>query len=86
MDQAERREIRDGFGDGLAAAFELTATPAIFGMLGWVIDRRLDVFPLFTLGFVLITVGYGSWRLYRNYSERLDRATADRRAIWQAGG
>ena len=86
MDQAERREIRDGFGDALAAAFELTATPAIFGILGWLLDRRFDVFPLFPLGFVVIAVGYGSWRLYRNYSERLDRATADRRAIWQAGG
>ena len=86
MDQAERREIRDGFGDALAAAFELTATPAIFGMLGWLLDRRLDVFPLFTVGFVLTAVGYGSWRLYRNYSDRLDRAAADRRAIWQAGG
>ena len=86
MYQAERREIRQGFGDGLAAAFELAATPAIFGILGWLLDRHLDLFPAFTLGFVLITVAYGSWRLYRDYSDRMDRAAADRRAAWQTGG
>ena len=86
MHQVERREIRQGFGDGLAAAFELAATPAIFGVLGWLLDRRLDLFPVFTLGFVLLTVAYGSWRLCRDYSNRMGRAAADRRAIWQAGG
>lgn len=86
MHQAERREIRQGFGDSLAAAFELAATPAIFGILGWLLDRHLDLFPAFTLGFVLVTVAYGSWRLYRDYSDRMDRAAADRRAAWQTGG
>ena len=86
MHQAERREIRQGFGDGLAAAFELAATPAIFGFLGWLLDRHTDLFPVLTLSFVLVTVAYGAWRLYRDYSNRMDRAAADRRAGGQAGG
>ena len=86
MHQAEQREMRLGFGDGLAAAFELAATPAIFGFLGWLLDRHLDLFPVFTLGFALVAVAYGSWRLCSDYSDRMDRAAADRRADWQTGG
>ena len=85
MQKSGKREIRQGFGDGLAAAFELAATPAIFGFLGWLLDSYWGVFPIFTLCFIFITVAYGSWRLYRDYTDRLERAAADRRSIWQAG-
>ena len=40
-----------GFGDGLSAAFELVVTPAIFGFLGFLLDRLLGTVPLFTLVF-----------------------------------
>ena len=85
MVKAEQREIRQGFGDAMAAAFELAVTPAIFGFLGWMIDRKLEVFPLFTLVFVLVTVTYATWRLYQNYSLRLDEAAQERRSTWLLG-
>lgn len=87
MHQAERREIRQGFGDGFAAAFELVATPAIFGISGWFLDKHLDLvpFPIFTLVLFFVTMAYGVWRLCNNYSDRLVKEAADRRALWEAG-
>ena len=38
MIKSEKREIKQGSGDAMAAAFELVATPAIFGFLGWLLD------------------------------------------------
>jgi hypothetical protein len=49
----ERREVQHGFGDGLAKAFELVLTPAIFGVAGLGLDRWLGLTPLLT---VLLTV------------------------------
>jgi hypothetical protein len=45
----ERREVESGFGDGLAKAFELVLTPAIFGLLGFGLDRWLGLTPLLTV-------------------------------------
>jgi F0F1-type ATP synthase assembly protein I len=63
----------------------LAVTPAIFGFLGWLVDRQLGLFPVFTISFALFTAGYATWKLYRSYSDRMDRAAAERRAAWQAG-
>ena len=38
MAKAETREMKQGFGDAFAAAFELVITPVIFGFLGWLVD------------------------------------------------
>ena len=84
MAEAEAREIRQGFGDAFAAAFELVVTPAIFGFLGWLLDGRLDTFPVFTIAFTAITLAYASWRLARSYGEDLEQARIERRAAWQA--
>ena len=43
MKKADTRELKNGFGDAFAAAFELTVTPAIFGLIGWFIDRQLGL-------------------------------------------
>jgi hypothetical protein len=51
-----KRELHNGFGDGLTRAFELAVTPAIFGALGFAIDRTADVFPLFTFLLGLLAV------------------------------
>ena len=84
--QADTHELKQGFGDALAAAFELAVTPAIFGVLGWLVDRRLGIFPVSTIAFVLVTVGYATWRLCSRYSTQMDRAAEDRRAAWLAQG
>ena len=49
MDLRDRRDLYNGFGDGLARAFEFAATPAIFGFFGWLIDRWAGTSPLFMI-------------------------------------
>ena len=49
MDLRYKRELNKGFGDTLARGFELAATTAIFGFLGWLIDRQTGTQPLFML-------------------------------------
>ena len=86
MQQAEARELKEGFGDAAAAAFELAVTPAIFGVLGWLLDRSIGTSPVFTIAFVLIAAGYAVWKLAHNYRINLEREAATRREAWQARG
>jgi len=85
MIKSEKREMKQGSGDATAAAFELVATPAIFGFLGWLLDRKLEIFPLFTLVFVAVTITYASWRLYKQYTLRLTEEAEQRRETWLLG-
>ena len=56
MANDETREMRQGFGDAFAAAFELAVTPAIFGFLGWLLDGRLGTTPIFTVVFTVVRI------------------------------
>lgn len=80
----EQLELRRGAGDAFAAAFEMVATPALFGLAGWWLDTRLGTFPLVTLIAVLVVFGYGVWRFARQYSARVDEALEARRAGYAA--
>ena len=67
MDLRDRQDLFNGFGNGLSRAFELALTPAIFGGLGWLVDRWLGTTPLFMILLVLFAVsgvGYMSWHRY----------------------
>jgi hypothetical protein len=57
----------NGFGNALSRAFELVLTPAIFGVLGWLLDRWLGVTPLFTIALTLLVFLYVAWRLWTGY-------------------
>lgn len=45
----DKRAMNQGFGDGLARAFDLVATPAFFGGLGYLADRLVGTMPVFTI-------------------------------------
>lgn len=61
----ERQELYNGFGNGLALAFELAVTPAIFGLIGYGLDRWLGTLPVFTITLVLAcVVGLGVRQFY----------------------
>ena len=79
MDQIEKRKIRAGAGDALAKAFEMIATPAIFGFGGWLIDGRLGTFPVMTLVLVVVVFGYQVWSFARAYGASMDEALESRR-------
>jgi F0F1-type ATP synthase assembly protein I len=74
------------YGDGLSIAFELVATPSVFGLLGLGLDRWLDTTPLFTLAFSMLAfftvVGLTIWR----YGLEMERAEGERRAARAAAG
>lgn len=56
----------------MAAAFELVMTPAIFGFLGYLLDRAIGVTPLFTLVLSLSVVVYELWKLWSGYLAESD--------------
>lgn len=67
MHQRDQRELMNGFGDGLARAFELAVTPLVFAGIGWAIDSRLRTQPLFILVLLLVAVvgiGVREWIAY----------------------
>ena len=80
MDHTEKGQIRAGAGDALAKAFEMIATPAIFGVGGWLVDGRLGTFPLVTLILAAVVFGYQVWSFVRGYGEAMDEALDGRRA------
>lgn len=61
-----------GFGDGLAAAFELVVTPAIFGLLGYLADRALGIVPVLTLVFSVFVLSYMVWKFWAQYLAESD--------------
>ena len=80
MDHTEKGQTRAGAGDALAKAFEMIATPAIFGVGGWLVDGRLGTFPLVTLILVLVVFSYQVWSFARSYSASMDEALDSRRS------
>lgn len=67
------------FGDGLSAAFELIATPGLFGVAGFFLDRWLGTVPIFTLLFTVLVFGYMVWKFWYLYTEDVNAAAEARR-------
>lgn len=86
MDHTENGHIRAGAGDALAKAFEMIATPAIFGVGGWLVDSRLGTFPLVTLILVLTVFAYQVWSFARAYGATMDEALDTRRSGYSGTG
>lgn len=77
MDLRDRRDLYNGFGNGLNRAFELVLVPLIFAAPGWLLDRWIGTSPLFAL----LTGGFGLAgvviRMYYEYSAKMDRLQAE---------
>ncbi len=80
MDLRAFREVNNGFGDGLAAAFEMVVTPIIFAFFGYLLDRWLGLHLVFALIFGLLTFAYMMYKLVSRYSA--DMARHDESAPW----
>lgn len=61
----------NGFGDGLARAFELAVTPAVFGFLGYLLDRALGSVPVFTIGLLLFALAGMFVRMWFTYDAQM---------------
>ncbi len=72
-----------GLDDGFSKAFELALTPAVLGVLGWLVDQRLELTPLFTLvAFFLGVIGtsVSLWYRYDAAMRGQEQAAAEARA------
>ncbi len=76
--RAERQALWNGFGNGLSQAFELVAAPAIFGVLGWFVDRWLGLFPLCTIVFGAVAAIGGFARAYYSYQAQMAAEEKDK--------
>lgn len=66
------RELNAGAGQAYSMAFELVMTPAIFAVLGWLLDRAIGVSPLFVIIFPVIVFVYELWKIWRQYNARME--------------
>lgn len=56
MDLRERRELNNGFGNGLSRAFEIAVTPLVFGAMGFGLDGVFGIRPVLTIVFVVLAL------------------------------
>jgi F0F1-type ATP synthase assembly protein I len=63
----DKRAMNQGFGDGMSRAFELVATPLVFGGIGLLIDRLAGTAPVFVVclsAFAVIGTFLRAWYGY----------------------
>lgn len=75
-----KRDSYNGFGEGLSRAFELAATPAIFGGIGYLIDRKVGSTPSFMIGFLVFAVVGMFVRMYFGYKQDMD--AHEQKNVW----
>ncbi len=64
-------DLYRSFGDGYTRAFELAVTPAIFGLMGYALDRWLGIVPVFTLVLALVAFLTLLLRTWAGYVEQM---------------
>ena len=67
MDLKDRQHLYNGFGNGLALAIELVATPLLLGFIGHFIDVWLGTNPVFTIVLVLFALTGMGVKAYYGY-------------------
>ena len=71
MNGRDQRDMYRGFGDGFTRAFELALTPAVFGGLGYLLDRRIGILPVLTI-LLFLTAVFGQFvKMYYTYDARM---------------
>ncbi len=81
--QAERRELYNGFGNGMSMAVELAVSPLIFVGLGWLLDRWLGLWPVLTVVLSVVGVVAGFVRTWYRYDLQMREQEA--KAPWAQG-
>jgi hypothetical protein len=71
LDVRDKRDLYNGFGNGLSRAFEFAFTPVVFGGLGYAVDRRLDLIPVVTIVAVLFGLTGMFLRMWYGYDREM---------------
>ena len=80
LDLQDRRDLYNGFGDGLARAFEFAVTPMVFAAMGYGLDRWLGTAHLFTVALVVLALVGQFVMMWVRYDAEMRRHEAD--AVW----
>ncbi len=67
----DRGALYSGFGEALSRAFEMALTPAIFGGLGYLVDRALGTSPVVAVALFLFAVLGSFARMWYGYDARM---------------
>ena len=81
MDQRSwKRDSYNGFGNGLAKAFEIALVPAIIGAAGYGLDHLLGIVPVLTILFSVAAIVGMFARSYYTYTYQMAQVQAD--SVW----
>lgn len=80
MDLKARQQTHRGFGDAMSRAIELALVPAVFGGVGWLVDRVLGTEPAFLIGLAVFGVVGTVIKMWIGYDLEMKRHEAA--AIW----
>ena len=80
LDRSYRRETYVGFSDGMTAAFELAAVPAVLGWVGHLLDRVLGIVPVLTILFAVASLVGLFARMWWCYEAAM--RAYDQSAVW----
>ena len=72
-----QRDTYNGFGDSMARAFELAATPAVFGALGYWLDGRFGIRPVLMILLSLTALVTMGIRTMIGYDQRMKTLEAE---------
>jgi hypothetical protein len=76
VDLRERRELNNGFGEALARAFELVATPGIFAAAGYGLDRLFGLHFVLTWVLGMVALAGMFIRMYYGYEHEMQEHEA----------
>jgi hypothetical protein len=71
MDLRDKRDLYNGFGDGLSRAFEFAITPVVFGLVGHLLDGWMGISPALTITLALFAVAGGFVRMWYAYDAQM---------------
>lgn len=70
--RAERRGLYNAFGGAWSASFENALAPLVVAGGGWLIDRWLGTFPIFTIVAFLVGAAGAGVRLFYTYRHKME--------------
>jgi F0F1-type ATP synthase assembly protein I len=80
MDLRGRQQTNRGFGDAMSRSFELALVPAVFGGLGWLIDRSAGTSPTFFIALLAFGVIGTMVKFWIGYDLEMKRHEAE--GVW----
>ena len=76
MNPHDRRDLYNGFGNGLTRAFELAVMPVVFAIPGWFLDRWLGTGPFLAIATGAFGLAGIVAKTVLEYSARMDQLQA----------